>query len=103
MNKKSRIEYLVCTLLVLVSGFILYGLVGSVEPLISGSKEQSFLLFGCLGGFGFSAIVSTIILSVGFFKKRGLKFKIIASVFMAYYFRSMCMCGYTLLYPLPNI
>lgn len=33
-----------------------------------------------MGGFGFSAIVSTIILSVGFFKKRDLKFKIIASV-----------------------
>ncbi len=42
---------------------------------------KSFLLFGCLGGFGFSAIVSTIILSVGFFKKLELKFKIIASLF----------------------
>ena len=41
---------------------------------------QSFLHFGCLGGFGFSVIVSTIILSVGFFRKRGLVFKIIASV-----------------------
>ena len=80
MTKKNRIEYLVCTLTVVVTGFLIYGLLASQQPLVNDSKVQSFLLFGCLGGFGFSAIVSTIILSVGFFKKRGLAFKIIASV-----------------------
>ena len=80
MTKKNRIEYLVCTLIVVITGFIMYGLIASQQPLINESKLQSFLLFGCLGGFGFSAIVSTIILSVGFFRKRGLVFKIIASV-----------------------
>ena len=80
MTKRNRIEYLVCTLSVVVTGFIIYGLIASQQPLINESKVQSFLLFGCLGGFGFSAIVSTIILSVGFFRKRGLVFKIIASV-----------------------
>ena len=80
MTKKNRIEYLVCTLTVVVTGFLIYGLLASQQPLVNDSKVQSFLLFGCLGGFGFSAIVSTIILSVGFFKKRGLVFKIIASV-----------------------
>ena len=80
MTKKNRIEYLVCTSSVVVTGFIIYGLVGSMEPLINESKLQSFLLFGCLGGFGFSAVVSTIVLSVGFFKKRGLIFKIVASI-----------------------
>ena len=80
MTNKTRIEYLVCTLSVLVTGFVIYGLVGSIEPLINESRLQSFLLFGCLGGFGFSAVVSTIILSVRYFKKRDLKFKIIASV-----------------------
>ena len=80
MTKNNRIEYLVCTLSVVVTGFIIYGLVGSIEPLIHESKLQSFLFFGCLGGFGFSAVISTIILSVGFFKKRGLAFKIVASV-----------------------
>ena len=80
MTKKNRIEYLFCTLSVVVTGFIIYGLVGSIEPLINESKFQSFLLFGCLGGFGFSALVSTIILAVGFFKKRGFVFKIVASV-----------------------
>ncbi len=80
MTKKNRIEYLICTLLVVITGFIIYGLVASQHPIINESKLQSFLLFGCLGGFGFSAIVSTIILSVSFFTKRGLVFKIIASV-----------------------
>ena len=80
MTKKNRIEYLFCTLSVVVTGFIIYGLVGSIEPLINESKFQSFLLFGCLGGIGFSALVSTIILAVGFFKKRGFVFKIVASV-----------------------
>ena len=80
MTKKNRIEYLFCTLSVVVTGFFVYGLVGSIEPLINESKFQSFLLFGCLGGFGFSALVSTIILAVGFFKKRGFVFKIVASV-----------------------
>lgn len=80
MTKKNRIEYLVCTLIVVITGFIMYGLIASQQPLINESKLQSFLIFGCLGGFGFSAIVSTIILSVGFFRKRGLVFKIIASV-----------------------
>ena len=80
MTKKNRIEYLVCTLSVMITGFVIYGLVGSIEPLINESRLQSFLLFGCLGGFGFSAIVSAVILAVRFFKKRGLKFKIVASL-----------------------
>ena len=80
MNKKSRIEYLVCTISIAITGFIIYGLVGSIVPFINGNKLYSFLFFGCLGSFGFSAFVSTIILSVGFFKKRGLIFKIVASV-----------------------
>ena len=80
MTKKNRIEYLFCTLSVVVTGFIIYGFVGSIVPLINESKFHSFLFFGCLGGLGFSAVVSTIILAVGFFKKRGFVFKIVASV-----------------------
>ena len=93
MTKKNRIEYLVCTLSVLVTGFVLYGFVGSSEPLINYSKLQSFLLFGCLGGFGFSSIVSTIILSVGFFRKRGLEFKIVASVLWPITFAACVYAG----------
>ena len=93
MTKKSRIEYLICTLSVFVTGFFIYGFVGSIEPLINESKLQSFLLFGCLGGLGFSAVVSTIILSVGFFKKRGLVFKIVASVLWPITFAACVYAG----------
>ena len=93
MTKKNRIEYLVCTLSVLVTGFVLYGFVGSIEPLINESKLQSFFLFGCLGGFGFSAVVSAIILSVGFFRKRGPVFKIVASVLWPITFAACVYAG----------
>ena len=93
MTKKTRIEYLVCTLGVVVTGFVIYGLVGSIEPLINENRLQSFLLFGCLGGFGFSAVVSTIILSVGFLKKRGLIFKIVASVLWPITFAACVYAG----------
>lgn len=79
MTRKSRIEYLITTFCILFTGFIIYGLIASIEPLINGSKLSSFLLFGCLGGFGFSMFVSTIILSVNFFSKRKTAFKIVAA------------------------
>jgi hypothetical protein len=93
MTKKYRIEYLVCTLSIVITGFIIYGLVGSIGPLINGSKLKSFFFFGCLGGFGFSAIASTIILSVVFFKKRGLRFKVVASALWPITFAACVYAG----------
>lgn len=81
MSRKSRLEYFICTMCVLITGFIIYGFVGSMEPLIANSKILSFLEFGCLGGFGFSMILSGIILTVRFISKRSFKFKIMASIF----------------------
>lgn len=80
MDKRKRLEYLIITACVFASGFIIYGLAGSIEPLIIDSRLTSFLLFGCLGGFGFSVIVSTIILSSRFFQKRGLALKTVSAV-----------------------
>ncbi len=80
MNRKKRISYLVTTLCVLVTGFFLYGCIGSAEPLIGNSRMYSFLFYGCLGGFGFSVILSTVMLSANFFAKRGLAFQVVAAV-----------------------
>lgn len=80
MDRRKRIEYLVTTMCVLVSGFVMYGLVGSIEPIMYDSKIKSFLFFGLLGGFGFSMVVSSIILSARFFSKRKLGFKIVAAI-----------------------
>lgn len=99
MTKKQRIEYLVSTMCVLVTGFILYGFVGSMQPLINDSKTQSFLLFGCLGGFGFSMIVSSIILAVRYISKRTLKFKIFASVFWIITFACVIYVGIFAYFP----
>ena len=80
MDRRKRIEYLVTTMCVLVTSFVIYGLVGSIEPIIQNSRLKSFLLFGCLGGFGFSMLVSTLILSARFFSNRGLGFKNVAAI-----------------------
>ena len=80
MDRRKLIEYLVTTMCVLVTSFVIYGLVGSIEPIIQNSRLKSFLLFGCLGGFGFSMLVSTLILSARFFSNRGLEFKIVAAI-----------------------
>ena len=93
MTKKNRIEYLICTLSVLITGFIMYGYLASLQPLGDESKLKSFLLFGFLGGIGFSALVSTIILSVSFFKKRSFAFKVIASILWPITFGVCVYCG----------
>lgn len=78
MTKKKRIEYLLCTLSVFVTAFVIYGYIGSIEPLINENRLQSFFAFGFGGGFAFSVLASAIILSVNFFKKQGLAFKVIS-------------------------
>ena len=80
MTRRKRIEYSASTLAVLVGGFLIYSLLGSVQPLINDSRVQSFFFFGLLGGLGFIMLLSTVILSVRFIAKRSLVFKIAASV-----------------------
>jgi len=79
MDRKSRIAYLMVTTAVFISAFIIYGLLSSVQPTVANSEVKTFLLFGCLGGLGFSMFLSMIILAVRFFLKKSLKFKVIAA------------------------
>ena len=99
MTRKNRVEYLLCTLSVAITGFLIYGFVGSIEPLVNGSKELSFLVFGCLGGFGFSMVLSTIILSVRFFAKRGVVFKTLAAILWPITFAACVYAGTLLFIP----
>ena len=46
MSKRKRLEYLIITSCVLLSGFVIYGFVGSIQPLINDSKVASFFAFG---------------------------------------------------------
>ena len=70
MERSKRVEYLITTMCVLVTSFVMYGLVGSMEPIIFNSKLKTFLFFGLLGGSGFSMLFSTIILTIRFFAKK---------------------------------
>ncbi len=79
VDRRKRIEYLVVTQCVLITGFVIYGFVGGMGPLIDNNALKSFLFFGCLGGFGFSMLVSTLILATRFFSNRKLGFKIVAA------------------------
>ena len=93
MDRRKRIEYLATTMCVLVTGFIMYGLVGSMEPVMYDSKIKSFLFFGLLGGLGFSMVVSSIILSARFFSKRKLGFKIVVAILWPITFACLVYTG----------
>lgn len=74
-KRNKRIKYLVTTFLVFATGFIIYEILGSMNSLDNENKFVSFILFGCLGGFGFSIILSTIILTARYFSKKVLNLK----------------------------
>lgn len=99
MDRRKRIEYLITTMCVFFTGFIMYGLVGSMEPLIYNSKLKSFLFFGLLGGFGFSMLVSTLILSARFFAKKKLGFKIVAAILWPITFACATYAGFFMCIP----
>jgi len=83
----------------LFTGFLIYGIVGSIHPLINDGKFLSFLLFGCIGGFGFSMALSTIILTFNFFSKRKLIFKIIAAILWPITFACAVYAGFFCYFP----
>ena len=60
MTKQNRIEYLVCTLSIVVTGFLIYGFLGCVEPLVNDNKFQSFLV--CLLGGLVITVISLFLL-----------------------------------------
>ena len=80
MERKKRIEYLISTLCVAVTGFIIYGLLGSTLPIRDWTKLQRFVYGGLLGGIGFSMMLSSILLAVRFFKKKNTVFKTVAAL-----------------------
>lgn len=80
MTRKQRIEYLIITLCVLISGFAMGAILRAVMPAGESNNVPSFWVLGLMFGMVYSMIMSSIILAVRFFSKRSLKFKIIAAV-----------------------
>lgn len=99
MDRKKRIEYLITTMCVFITSFIIFGLVGTMEPLKNHSRKELFLFFGLCGGFGFSMIASTVVLSVRFFEKRKLGFKIVAALLWPITFACAFYAGFFIYIP----
>lgn len=79
-SRKQRIEYLVTTAITFVSLFLLFFFAGTVESNLQIEDPQLLQLYGALTvAYGFSSILSGIMLAARFFAKRKLGFKIIAS------------------------
>ena len=99
MDRKKRIEYLLVTLCIFITGFFIYGFLGISNPLVDGSKLLSFLYTACLGGFGFSMLLSTIILSANFFSKKKPAFKITAAILWTITVLCAVFLGYIIYLP----
>ena len=94
MSRRNRVEYLICTLGVFMTGFLMYGFLGSQQPYMNFEKSETFLFFGLLGGFGFSGLVSTLILSARFFSKCGTVCKVICAMLWPITFGACVFAGY---------
>lgn len=92
MYRKKRIEYLMVTFCVFISSFVMYGCVGTLNPIFE-SKVKGFLFVGFMAGLMLSMIVSSIILAVRFFAKRSMTFRIVAALFWFITFFAVVFVG----------
>lgn len=101
MSKRQRIEYLLVTLAVFVSAATLFGYAALLSSPIEDAEmalmvEQgelkpflSWWQYAFFAGFTFSSFASALMLSVRFFAKRRLWFKILAAFFWLF---TMWLC-----------
>ena len=99
MSKRKRLEYLLVTSCVFLSGFIIYGCVGTIGPLLNDSKFLSFLVVGAGAGLGFSVLTASILLASKFFSKKGLVFKIVAAILWPITFACCFYVGVIMYFP----
>jgi hypothetical protein len=90
-----RVEYFACTVTLFVVAFILYGCIGSMgnDMILGSDKLWRFFGFGMLGGYGFSSILSGIILFSRFITKKDLRFKILSCALFPITFGVICYVG----------
>jgi len=80
MDRKKRIKYLIITMCVFLGCLIVFGSVAIQGPVEEHHKWDAFWYIGLYAGFGYSMLVSTVILTLRFFAKRKLSFKIVAAI-----------------------
>lgn len=81
MNRKQRIEYAAISLGAFVPGFMIYGMLGAMHPMIESNGLWHFFLFGLGGGVLFGGIYSGIHAGVRFFTGKRLLLKVVAAIF----------------------
>ena len=76
---ETRKEYLFTTMALFISSFIVYGCLGTLmkEEFFNNNNLLQFLFFGGVAGYGFSSILSGIILFARYISKKSLLFKIV--------------------------
>lgn len=79
VTTKIREEYLFTTMALFISSLLIYGCLGTFlqEELFKNNNFLQFLLFGGIAGYGFSSILSGIILFSRYISKKSILFKII--------------------------
>ena len=82
LTVKSREEYFFATTGVFISAFIIYGILGTFmqEELFNNNNFLQLLLFGSIGGYGFSSILSGIILFARYIVKKSTLFKTVCGI-----------------------
>lgn len=80
MDRKKRIKYLIITMSVFLGCLIVFGSVAITGPVEEHRKWDAFWYIGLYAGFGYSMLVSTVILTLRFFAKKKLAFKIVAAI-----------------------
>ena len=79
-----RKEYRVCTLVIFLTGSVIYGLVGAIVATqipVTGQRVKILVAVGLGGGYFFFSLLSGILCSIRMVGRRSLKGKITLSIF----------------------
>lgn len=100
ITKQQRKEYLLTIFALFVTSFIVYGCLSIfLEDTIFDSVWKDLLIFGSIAGYGFSSILSGILLFTRFISKRGLIFKVICCCLFPFTIAVIVYIGVFLLVP----
>lgn len=81
LTVKSRKEYVFTTIGLFISSFIIYGVLGTFfkKEIFNDNNFLQFIVFGSLGGYGFSSMLSGIILFSRYIAEKSTLFKTVCS------------------------
>lgn len=92
---KTRKEYLYTTMALFISSFVIYGCLGAFlqDEVFNNNNLLRFLLFGGIAGYGFSSILSGVILFSRYMSKKSIMFKIVCCCLFPLTFAAVVYVG----------